>query len=197
MSDEANNLKFVHDLDLGMCGNLDSAFEESSGTKLLLSGPLVDGVVEQIGTMFSQKLSRGRHTGIQSCQVYIHHLVYRQLMKLINNYGAKLDVAYNKKKEPSVITQKIVSMESLRSVFHFSRIRKNCLAKEKFGRILQNGKQVSGRLGSARVVVTPATPVTIQYKKKTSKATITFFVQRYDSQDFALDAELQRKMNEE
>ena len=93
-------------------------------------------------------------------------------MKLINNYGAKLDVAYNKKKEPSVITQKIVSMESLRSVFHFSRIRKNCLAKEKFGRILQNGKQVSGRLGSARVVVTPATPVTIQYKKKTSKENI-------------------------
>ena len=49
--------------------------------------------------------------------------------------------------------------------------------------------------GCAEVVFSINTPLRIDYAYSTSKATITFYVQRYDKDDFCVDASLQKIIN--
>ena len=51
--------------------------------------------------------------------------------------------------------------------------------------------------GRAAVVVSNSTPLIFDYNMKQEKLTLTFYVQRYNRDDFSLDLRLQALINQE
>ena len=80
----------------------------------------------------------------------------------------------------------------------FSPVRfqgSNYLRKRHFNKIVKNGKKYSQYSERASVVVTETTPISFEYHLKQEKLTVLFYVQRYDENDFCLDATLQAVFN--
>lgn len=81
----------------------------------------------------------------------------------------------------------------------FSPVRflgQNYLKKRKFFIVKENGRKIFKYSGRAAVVVVKQTPMLFEYNMKQGKLTITFFVQRYDREDFVMDSRLQALTNE-
>ena len=74
------------------------------------------------------------------------------------------------------------------------RVGKSYLAKRRFKKVKGDTK-ASQYCGLAKVVFTNMTPANIIYSTKYQAATITFYVQRYDASNMALDACLQDILN--
>ena len=68
------------------------------------------------------------------------------------------------------------------------------MAKRKFSKLPSN---VIAYAGSSKVVVTVQTPVCLVYETKSQRVTMSFYIQRYDHKDVAVDAALQSKLNGE
>ena len=72
------------------------------------------------------------------------------------------------------------------------------LCKRKFENKLNEHKvNVHEYAGHAKVVVTLYTPMKFQFVNGSNKLITSFFIQRYDSQDFPVDKSLQALMNQE
>ena len=111
-------------------------------------------------------------------------------MQLAKGYGAEVDI--KAKKPEKLFTVTIVKETTGRKIWNVRRCRKNFLAKKKYTKD-SNGKYIYS--GCSNVVITTRTPVTITYHTKNKKASVSFFIQRYDDQDVAVDAVLQAKID--
>ena len=70
------------------------------------------------------------------------------------------------------------------------------MRKRQFGKTKgANGRNILSYQGRAAVVVGNTTPMLLEYSQKSEKVTVSFYVQRYEKEDFALDAQLQALSN--
>jgi hypothetical protein len=72
----------------------------------------------------------------------------------------------------------------------------NFLKKRHFQKVMENGRNIFKYSGRAAVVVGKSTPMLFEYNFKQEKLTVTFYVQRYNKDDFSLDLLLQALINE-
>ena len=72
----------------------------------------------------------------------------------------------------------------------------NFLKERQFEKVMENGRKIFQYSGRAAVVVGKNTLITFTYQKKQEKLTVLFYVQRYDKEDFCLDATLQALLNQ-
>ena len=70
------------------------------------------------------------------------------------------------------------------------------MKKRHFDKVMENGRNVLKYSGRAAVVVGKSTPLMFEYNMKQQKLTTTFYVQRYDKENFSLDLCLQALINQ-
>ena len=115
-------------------------------------------------------------------------------MILVRGYSG--DVHTNQKGSKHYISaQKLDTVKKLFSPARFSGeafFAKSHFKKEKCP---ESQKMISVYNGRSTIVVSEFTPFCIEYAMKSQRATITFYVQRYSADDYAIDANLQSLMN--
>lgn len=173
--------------------NMDPVLEEITGNKLELVGPILDGYLQEIGQAIESKLSRSRMTGLATPIVlFIPYSIFKHLWVLVSGYGGDVQVQKNGDK----ITVEVKKMETAQKVWSVARFEgQSYLSKRKFEKIPQDGRMVFSYMGKSCVVITANTPLTIVYSMKNQRATVMFFIQRYDKNEFALDIALQKLLN--
>jgi len=172
--------------------NLDPVLEEITGNKLELVGPLMDGYLKEVGIAMSAKLSRSRMTGLMSPVVlFIPYAIFRHLWVLGSGYGGDVEVI-KKGEQIKLLVSKAETAAKLWSPARFSG--QNYLTKRHFDKVPENGRIIQHYAGKSRVVVTEKTPLILTYSMKQQRVTTTFYVQRYDGNDFVRDANLQKLM---
>ena len=180
-------------------GALDAANEKASNNNLIVSGPMVVCYLKELGNQMHSKLTRGKITGIQSSSsILIPWQVMLNIMRLIKGYGGKV-VAETKKNKEKLFTVTISHENCSGKVWHSKRCGRNLLSKRKYSkqRTSEDPNKKFKYSGCSKVVVTNSTPIIVSYQTKTQKAVMSFYVQRYDEQNYALDAALQAKLNRE
>lgn len=181
----------------GMMG-MDNQLEEVIGNKLELTGPLIDSYLREIGKSLKNKLSRSKATGlVNPITQFIPWAVFRHILTLVRGYSGDVDSKLGGRKQVISIT-KIDTIKKLFSPSRFSG--ETYFAHRHFMRkgstSLKPGKKmVSVYNGRSSIVVSAMTPFCMDYSLKTERVTITFFIQRYTSNDFAVDTSLQSLMN--
>ena len=169
--------------------NLDPILEERCLNKLELAGPLVDGYLKQIGEGIMSKLGRSRNTGLMPpVRLYVPFNIFRHICNLCIGYGSSLESLRGKH-----MSFAITSVENASKIFSPARFSGgNILKKRQFQKVAENGRSVLQYKGKAIVLVSESTPILFKYSTKQEKLLITFYVQRYDRDDFALDLQLQK-----
>ena len=192
-------IEFNHDKDLSMDNVLDDEKEKRSCNKLVVVGALLDGYIEQLAKGFLNKLSNGKLTGVQeSHKLYFPYCIYVQFAKLVTAYGGKISISRNKKdKLNNILTLTVKTEEVSRKLFHPRRLKGiTYLAKRKYVKEKgTNGKVKSVFKGHGRIVITDKTPLTITYKMKTQCCSMSYYIQRYNIKNEALDIRLQALLN--
>lgn len=90
----------------------------------------------------------------------------------------------------------IVSAGNAAKVFFPVRFSgQNYLKKRQFEKVTESRRNVLNYKGRETVVVSRKTSIIMEYSEKQQKVIITFFLQRYDKEDFALDLQLQALCN--
>ena len=176
---------------LGM-RNLDAILEERAGFKLELVGPMIDSYLGEIGKGMAGKLGRSRCTGLMPpLRLFVPYFIFRHLCNIIVGYGGWL----TSRKDRLAIEVK--SFENAEKVFSPVRFQgDNFLKKRHFQKIRENVRNIFKYSGRAAVVVSKTTPIIFDYSMKQEKLTILFYVQRYNKDDFSLDATLQALLNQ-
>ena len=174
-------------------GSLDGVLEKKCNSRLIVSGPLIDVYLKELGGIMFSKMCRGKATGIQSLShVLIPWQVMVNIMLLIKGYGGSVNSKLKGGCKEKMFTVTINTENCARKIYNQRRCGRNLLSKRKFVKNA-DGKFVYS--GCCKVVVTGITPIKISYYTKTQKASLSFCIQRYDDQDFALDAPLQSRLN--
>lgn len=178
---------------------LDQQLERTVGNRIVLLGPMLDDYLQEIGQSMQNKL-KGHLTGLATpVKMFIPYQVANQIVALFTGYGADVNFVspVQVKKERIVIF--ITKKETAHSVFHPKRFNgSNFLCKRKFGKQLvgDGGKQKSVCQGVAKVVISHFTPMKVDYHVFSQQCFVYFFIQRYDANNFAIDANLQALMNQ-
>ena len=85
------------------------------------------------------------------------------------------------------------SNNTAKKVFLLVRMKgTNCLKRRVYKSVIEKGKRVSLLNGRAAVVVTDKSPILCSYNRKKECVVVSFYVQRYDINDFATDLPLQK-----
>lgn len=197
---ETEWVKVMEQLDFSADGNLDNHTEKTIGNRLLLSGPLVDGYVEEIGKLLSSKLTRSKLTGlVPPIVMFIPWEIMGKIVALFVAYGSDLKNVCKGKKSDKVVVicEKHSTAEKVFSGSRFDGT--NYLRKRFFANNVDadSGDRSKTYNGCAQVVFSTNTPLRLDYNYASKKVTISFYVQRYNKDDFAVDASLQRLMNDE
>ena len=195
--------KHVSDKDdhqiFSMGGVLDGQLEKVVGSHLLLSGPLVDSYLNEIGKSFLEKLRRSNLTGlVPPITMFLPDKIFDNLASLIVGYKGDKEIKVSSKKRKTVIF--LDDNESAQKLFHPSRFDGTFfLSKRKFKKVVDEKSLKVSEVydGCARVVISLYTPVKFDYNHKSQKITISIFVQRYDSDDIPIDKALQALMNQD
>jgi len=177
-----------------MGGDLDGNLEKIVGSHILLSGPLVDQFLQQIGLAMLEKLRRSHLTGlVPPIVIFMPLQIYNFFSSLCVGYGGEIKVT---SKRTVIILE---NMSKVKQIFHPKRFDGTFfLSKRKFEKkINENQVQKMVYAGCAKVVVSEYTPIKIDYSQTSQKLTVSFFIQRYDSNDFAIDKSLQALMNQD
>lgn len=178
--------------DYSMGGSLDGELERVVGNHVLLAGPLIDFYLLEIGKAFLEKLRRSHLTGL--VPPVITHMpiqVFNFLSTLCVGYGA--DIKRTEKK----IVMFLDKEEGAQKLFNPKRFDGTYfLAKQKYQKKIVDGNNVSVYAGCAKVVVSLYTPIKFDYVEANQKMTTSFFIQRYDENNFAVDKSLQGMMNQ-
>ena len=172
--------------------DLDPIFEERASHKLELAGPLIDSYLHEIGRGMVAKLGRSRNTGLMPPnKLFVPYSAFRHICNVCLAYGASLKSNKN---------QMLVTIEtSANAAKVFSPVRfsgNNVLKKRQFSKTKEGGRNILRYTGRAAVVVGKTTPLILDYNTRREKLTITFYVQRYDKNDFAMDSRLQALTNQ-
>ena len=121
--------------------------------------------------------------------------VMRNIMLLIKSYGGRVKAKLKGKGVRKSCLLPLFNTENCaRNVYNLRRCGKNLLSKRKF---VKSADRKFVYSGCCKIVVTGITPITISNYTKTQKASLSFSIQGYDDQDFALDAPLQSRLNGE
>jgi len=169
-------------------GELDSIHEEVCGNRLELSGPLIDTYLKEIGKGIQNKLTHSRATGLATpVTLFIPLLIFRHILTLIRGYGG--DIVNDNKKDIICCTLPIRCVKRLFSPRRFSG--ENYLQKRVYSKHLEDGKTTLKLKEKSHVVVSDSTPFLLQYCIKKQKITSSFYVQRYDKDNFAVDVNVQ------
>ena len=197
---EAEWLKSVRSTDsklkpnYGM-GNMDSSHEEVVGNKLELVGPMLDSYLKEIGKSVKNKLCRSNCTGLVSpIALFMPWVIFKHLMVLATGYGGD----FNQTKDGKSYSVTFIDFDSLFKVFSPARFDGENFMKYRVFRKepdQETGKPTSTYKGRAAVVVSKNTPLIFRYSLKDSKVQVSFYVQRYTENDFAVDASLQTLVN--
>ena len=90
----------------------------------------------------------------------------------------------------------MVTMESVGKVFSPARFQgNNYLKKRQFEKTNENGRRIFKYSGRAAVLVSKSTPLILDFNTKQEKLTVSFYVQRYDKNDFSFNLSLQAHLN--
>lgn len=171
--------------------DLDPIFEERASNKLELTGPLIDGYLQEIGKGMFSKLGRSRNTGLMPpIKLFVPYTIFHHICNVCVGYGGCLT---NDKTSMSVTIKTFTNASKVFSPVRF--LGQNFLKKRHFNKTKVNDRNMLTYAGRAAVVVDKATPLMLEYKTKQQKLTVTFYVQRYDRSDFAMDSRLQALMN--
>ena len=144
------------------------------------------------------KLSRNVPGLANPISLFIPWQVQRHLNALCTGYGADIKVVC-KKKNKDVIYIFIDKEIQAISLFHPQRFNgTNYLAKRRFHTVLNNEtkKQEWKCTGIGKVVVSNYTPIKLEYDYSKQTLTVLFYIQRYDENNFALDATVQAMLNQ-
>lgn len=190
--------KDIIDLDndfYSLGGALNPTIERETNTQLIVAGPMLDTYIKELGSMMVNILSRGKATGIQQTKnILIPWQVMVILMKMVKRYGGKVESRVKRNKEKQ-FTITMVEQANCEQVWHPKRCGKKYLSRRKFKKDpLSPGKFICD--GYSKIVITTSTPLCLSYCTRSQKATMTFFIQRYDSENMPLDAALQDKINQ-
>ena len=110
---------------------------------------------------------------------------------LLFDYGGTL------KSDKANMSVTIESFDNASKVFSPVRFfGSNFLKKRHFDKVKENGRNILKYSGRAAVVVGKSIPLLFEYNMKQQKLTTTFYVQRYDKEDFSLDLRLQALINQ-
>ena len=175
---------------------MDSLLEEVVGNKLELAGPMIDGYLHEIGKSLRAKLSKSKMTGLVNPVVlFIPWAVYRHILVLLRGYSADLHSTRNGSKHCVTITsrdtlQKLFSPERLAGETYFSHRHFKKVCSE------VPGKMLSTYNGKSTIVASAMTPFCMDYATKKQRVTVTFYIQCYSAQDYAIDTSLQSLMNQ-
>ena len=193
---------------------MDGPFEKMLGHQICLSGPLLDKYLERIGKCMYTKLGKKHLTGcIKPIKEFIPSEIFDLLLRMFAAYGCSIHNVYPKKKsakkakrsrrtreEPTKIYVWIVTPSSCEKIFAPWRFDgTNYLAKRIFARKLIPGtrKRELAYDGQATVAVTEETPICLVYDCKTNIVKLTFFIQRYTAEGFAVDSTVQAQVNKQ
>lgn len=188
-----------NDLDFSAGNELDNHTEKTIGNRLLLSGPLIDKYLEEIGKLISSKLSRSKLTGlVPSISMFIPWEIMGKITAMCVSYGSEIKNISRGKKSDKIIV--FIEKKEIADMV-FSSVRfdgTNYLRKRFFCKAVEEAgsKKVDKYNGCAEVVFSIHTPLRLDYCYETSKVQVSFYIQRYDKDDFVLDSSLQRIMNE-
>ena len=180
--------------DYGMA-KMDRQREEVIGNKLELAGPLIDSYLKEIGRAIGSKLSRSKATGLVNPVVlFFPWPVFRHVLTLVRGYSGDVVVT----SERARISITITEMNSLVKLLSPSRFSgENFIAHRHFRKVPSKSwkKLLSVFDGRSLVVVTRNTPFKIDYQMRAEKVTVTFYVQRYNTDNFPVATSLQALMN--
>lgn len=167
--------------------------EIKMGHRLALAGPMIDSYLKQIGRSFMHKLSRSKATGLASpVTLFIPWGIMKYICGMCGAYSCRM------KSVQKVINITIENMSSANKLFDPTRFDgTNFLVKRCFRKVLDEvtNKRTIKVHGSAEVVVTKNTPISLDYTFKTETLRINFYIQRYTNEGFVVDASLQALMN--
>ena len=187
------------------CSNgsvLDGQLESSLGNRLLLAGPITDDFLKEIGLKIQAKLSRGKLTGLlPQVKIFIPPSILSKVVALCVGYGGDMNHEFRGKGKRRKATKATVTLSGSRSaqlIFHPVRFDGSNFMRKRFFRTSVDPltkKRKKAYNGSAEVVISERTPLTLEYEYRTSQLSVSFYVQRYNYNDFALDNQLQQLMN--
>ena len=84
-------------------GEFDATIERKTHSSLIVSGPMVDVYIRELGSMMLSRLSRGKITGIQQTStILIPSQIFVNIVKLIKGYGGNITAKLKKNKEKSI-----------------------------------------------------------------------------------------------
>ena len=133
-------------------GEFDATIERKTHSNLIVSGPMVDVYIKELGSMMLSRLSKGKFTGIQqSSTILIPWQVYVNIIKLIKGYGGNIAAKLKKNKEKS-ITITLPTQSCARKIWNVKRCGRNFLSKGKFFKSLPPNDYEY--VGCSKVVVT-------------------------------------------
>ena len=92
----------------------------------------------------------------------------------------------------------ITGKRSASSIFHPTRFNGTNFLKKRFFRTVidpYSKKKKKAYNGNAEVVISGRTPFILEYDYRNSHLNVSFYVQRYNYNDFAMDSQLQHLMN--
>ena len=171
--------------------DLDAIFEERASNKFELTGPLIDSYLRELGKAMYSKLGGSRNTGLMPpVKLFVPYTIFRHLCNVVVGYGGSMNSC------KSTISVTIDSFETASKVF--SQVRfggQNYLKKRHFNKVRENNRPMLLYCGRASVVVGKSTPIIFDYNMKQERLTLTFYVQRYNKEDFCLDLRLQALIN--
>lgn len=188
------------ELDFSCDGELDNHIEKTIGNRLILSGPLVDSYLEEMGKRIYSKLTRSKLTGlVPPITFFLPWEIMSKIAAYFVSYGSDIkNIAKGEKNDKLIIfCEKLSSAEKIFSPSRFDGT--NYLRKRFFAKIVDPVTKVRENTynGCAEVVFSVQSPLRIDYHYSSSKASISFYIQRYDKNDFSVDASLQKLLNGE
>ena len=186
--------------DYSMGGQLNNSLEKVIGNHLVLVGPVVDSFLEEIGKGMYAKMTRGKSTGLMPpINLFCPWQIMKNIIGLCTGYGCDVK-NINKGKKTDKIVVFIEKSESAEKLFHPRRFNGICYLKKRHfakKKLLEgNEKPIWVYDGHSLVPVTMMTAIRFDYKYDTQKLMISFYVQRYNADNFPMDTTLQKTMND-
>ena len=170
---------------------MDGTMEKILGTHLCLCGPMIDGYLQQIGKSFLGKLGRGSNTGVAHLvSMYIPWQIYRTIVTLCRTYGGVIHNTDQKKGRVYIFLESDETAQKIFDPWRFDGT--NYLSKRHYKKVPGIDKKMTTVYGGRAIVpVTRETPIRMEYVLSTNIVKITFYIQRYTTEDLAIDAHVQ------
>ena len=186
--------KAKHKPNYGML-NMDDQLEEIIGNKLELVGPIIDCYLREIGKSLQSKLKRSKATGlVNPVSLFIPWANFRHILTLCRGYSGEIISSRDGAKHMVTFSQ----MRSIKKLFSPARFSdETWFATRHFKKIpsMTGRKRESVYNGKSVIVISKYTPFCVDYSMKSQKVNVSFYIQRYTGDNYALDSGLQALMN--